>query len=163
MKLPNWLRDRLDRWATRVVLSRDADFVLADEERIYMLRWHVIPPNPVFSLYVHMLCDSDIGRDMHDHRSATLSVILRGGYLEWVPWNIDTFTAGYRGRRGINRSAGDVVVRGPRAPHILEVDPSNVALTLFATGPTVRRWGFWTDDGWVRHDLYLAAQKSGAK
>jgi hypothetical protein len=49
------------------------------------------------------------------------------------------------------RLAGDVVGRGPRAAHRLEVLPREPATTIFITGPILRSWGFHCPEAGWRH------------
>lgn len=159
MKLPNKLREWLLGWATDVAASRDADFILSEDDRVYLLRWHVIPPNPFLSLYVHMFLGPDFGRHLHDHRSGSLSLVLSGKYHErhTTPRRARLqFTGSYNWRH-----AGDIVYRPARRPHMIEhVDN---AVTIFITGPTWRDWGFWVGGTWMSHKRYFDAQKAGPK
>jgi hypothetical protein len=149
MKLPAFLRDRLCRWALRIIATRPPDFVIGEWLDPYLERWHVIQPNRFLSLYIHRIRKSDDNRALHDHRSATLSVILRGFYDELTP------TSGDMDWLTINRRrAGDVVLRRPSALHRLEVGEAS-AVTLFVTGPTVRTWGFQTPGGWLPYTDYF--------
>lgn len=163
MRLPEFIRERLAAWAYGRVAEVDADFIVKVDGKNALLRWHIIPPNPVLSVYLHVVT-SDSERDAHDHRSATLSVILDGGYWElsparWRRWKL----FGDRETIWTKRSAGDVHLRGPWRPHRLELWTDGFALTLFITGPTIRRWGFWTADGWVHWKQYVDPNDKGAK
>lgn len=73
-RLANWLIER----ATR----RPPDFVIGGAERPYLLRWWLIPRNPVFNVYLHQFMRSDDDRALHDHPWANCSVLLRGAYTE---------------------------------------------------------------------------------
>jgi len=158
MKMPIWLRKRLSDWAFQVIASREPDFTLTEGDRTYMLRWHVIPPNPVLSLYVHMFVGPDVGRHLHDHRSGSLSLILDGGYTEAhsTPMGMVKGVA-----QLARREARDVVYRPAHHPHM--ITHTDGAVTIFITGPTWRNWGFWVDGRWVSHKRYFVTQATGPK
>lgn len=162
MKLPAAIRRRLARWIYRAIGRRPPNFVLKDDTdgTVYLQRWHIIPPNPFLSLYVHLFVGPDQGRHLHDHRSGTLSVILDGWYEEEVS-TPELMRRDWRGSWLVHRKGGDIVYRSARTPHM--VTQTGGALTIFLTGPTTRDWGFWVDGRWVPHCEYLAAQTEGPK
>ena len=141
MKLKERLIDRFTQ--------RPPDFVIGGHERPYLLRWFVIPRNPLFNVYLHEFRRSDDDRALHDHPWLfNASWLLGGGYVE------HTIKAGGIMVRA-QRQAGDWKLRFGPAPHRLELltvadyvrtQPDNVAelrcWTLFITGPRVRQWGF---------------------
>lgn len=149
MKLPEFIRKWLCRRAQRITCERSPDYTIPCATGDYLLRWYIVR-NHYLSIYVHLILASDDDRAMHDHRSATLSIILDGGYDELVPTNGDPFWPRLRIRR-----PGDFVFRLPRDLHRLQVPNSGYALTLFVTGPTVRKWGFQTPGGWLYHKDYF--------
>jgi hypothetical protein len=60
------------------------------------------------------------------------------------------------------RNPGDVVIRGADVRHaIRSVEPGTIS--LFITGPKVREWGFWLDDGFVPWRDYRAAKDNQEK
>lgn len=111
----------------------------------YLSRWHIIPRNPWFNVYLHKFSGSDDDRALHDHPWWSVSFLLKGRLLErysvpgtFVDW-LDA--ARYVPRfRPVFRSADFahrlVLVRGP-------------AWTIFITGPRRREWGFICPDRWV--------------
>lgn len=153
MKLPRWLHHRLRSWALNVVASRAPDVEI---EAPYLQRWHIIPPNPFVSVYLHLIQRSDPGRGMHDHRSANLSVVLEGGYWEITPYKLPGWRKAFanwwdgKSQSVYNpRAKGDVLFRMGHEPHRLLLEDGQAALTLFITGPTYRTWGFYTPTGFV--------------
>lgn len=168
MKLPEWIRRRLASWAYSYMHTHTVDFVLADDVdgQVYLYRWHIIPPNPVLSLYVHFFANEDFGRHLHDHRSGSLSLVLDGWY--------DEIFASPRFQRAYGkadcaivfedvkrRAAGDIVYRKARMSHM--VTKTAGCVTIFITGPSWRTWGFWVDGTWVPHQRYIAEQAQGPK
>lgn len=101
----------------------------------YLSRWHVIPRNPVFNIYVHKFTGSDDDRAMHDHPFASFSIKLKGCMLEHYGDNRVRFarTLTYRKAKFAHRLE---IVKGP-------------AWTIFITGPRFREWGFHCPKGWV--------------
>lgn len=125
----------LASWAEQIIESRKPDFIIGDN---YLRRWWIIPRNRLFNLYLHEINKSDDDRALHDHPWENTSLIIRGGYVEITPEG--TF----------QRRAGDTIHREAEALHRLVVPDNAQTLTLFATGPIVREWGFDCPQGW-RH------------
>lgn len=109
------------------------------DERIgpdYMRRWFIIPPNKLFSVYLHEIRSSDDDRALHDHPACSMSILLKGSYRE--------ITAAGAKVHG----PWDVVFRKGSTAHRLEVVDGPV-WTLFFMGPRYRQWGFHCPKGWV--------------
>src|SRR6185436_5414494 len=104
------LAAELISWAS----SRPPDFVIGGRADPYLLRWHIIPRNRRFNVYMHQLRRSDDDRALHDHPWPNVSLVLRGHYVE------HTIAAGGVHWRA-ERRPGDVVFRLPWAAHRLEV------------------------------------------
>jgi len=143
LRLPHWMVWRLAAFAAKVKHAREPDVIIGGVETPYLLRWFIIPRNPVFNIYLHEFRRSDDDRALHDHPWINCSIVVDGEYAEHC------IRAG-----GINtrtrRRMGDVVMRGPRAAHRVERIAGGVPpTTIFLTGPRVRRWGFHCPGGWV--------------
>lgn len=114
---------------------RKHDFTIGEPDDPAILRWYLIPRNPLFNLYLHQLLRSDNDEALHDHPWWNLSIILRGYYMEvfkdYPVW----------------RNQGDWIFRRAKTPHrIVVLEP---CWTLFITGPKFREWGFHCPKGWV--------------
>lgn len=112
----------------------------------YLRRLRVVQ-TPWFGIYVHWINEPDSDRFPHDHPWRFWSLILRGGYVERV-W----------ARQGgdfvdLIWETGSVHSMKPSQAHQISYVTSNL-LTLVFTGPRVREWGFWTDEGWVHWRKY---------
>lgn len=115
----------------------------------YLARWHLHKGNRA-SIYLHAQVADDPYCDLHDHPSASTSLILSGGYKEfvcnrvgdvWVPLPIP-----------ITRRPGDMIYRPAEAPHRLVLpEGSRYSLSLFMMAPGRREWGFWMDGVWANH------------
>lgn len=145
MRLPRWLLRRLDAKAARL-MQRAPDKVIGSD---YLSRWHVLPKNPLLNVYLHRVTADDPDTHLHDHPWLfNSSVILRGRIIEHLP------------RRQRQLAKGSVTARLGPARHRLQLAEKE-ALSLFITGPRIRRWGFYTDGGWVDSDRYLAKHGDG--
>lgn len=145
MKLPlpvlRYLQQRADQ-----VMQRPPAKTIGER---YLTRWHVIPKNRLFNLYLHHVQADDPDTHLHDHPWLfNLSVVLRGKIDETMP----------EGHRLLRE--GSVTARMSRAPHRLALQSPD-SLTLFVTGPKIRHWGFYTESGWVDSREYLAADGNG--
>ncbi len=143
MRLPRLLLRAMQRWADRRT-SREADLYIGGRDRPYLIRWWIIPRNPLFNVYLHRVLRSDDDRALHDHPWLNCSILIDGGYVE------HTIDAGGINRR-VHRHAGEVKLRRASAAHRLEVTTGAGATTLFITGPRVRSWGFHCPDAGWRH------------
>lgn len=165
MRLPSCILRRLHAvLMDRVANRREPDFTVMNAGGPYLRRWWVIPRNRVFNIYLHQFVASDEDRALHDHPWINLSVLLDGAYREYMTHD-----------RCRYREAGDVVLRGPRAAHRVELFKRWVVRggevtgfvmcpvwTLFITGPRVRQWGFLCPQGW-RHWKEFTAGKNGER
>jgi hypothetical protein len=137
------------RWLKRLA-SGHPHQIIGSEGNPYMLRWYVIPRNPLLNVYVHKFIRSDDDRALHDHPWWFVSLILRGGYVE-ISENIERKTTVL-----CRTSVFDV--RSPFWRRAVAYRPAiyrhRVALpvengieqscwTLIVTGPKRRSWGFW--------------------
>lgn len=134
--------ERLARWLRwRLLRNRGkADAIIPREGDPYLLRWHLIPRNPLFNVYLHAFLRSD-DETMHDHSWPSVSLLLLGGYVDHSVDRAGQPTARYY-------SAGDLCfrLRGGR-PHRIQI--AVACWSLFITGPRYRAWGFHCPDRWV--------------
>lgn len=118
-------------------------FIVGSADRPYLLRWYIIPRNPLFNVYLHKFMRDDDGRALHDHPWFSVSLLLRGRYWEVTP----------RGRR--EYQAGAVVVRRATHRHRIQLPGGTPAWTLFLTGPVVREWGFHCPAGFRPRHVFI--------
>jgi hypothetical protein len=84
------------------VLARAPDVIIGGHDNPYLLRWFIIPRNPIFNIYLHQFLRSDDDRALHDHPWPWCSILLRGSYAEWsaprpgsrFKYHIERFDAG---------------------------------------------------------------------
>lgn len=60
MRLFTFLRER-------VADRRPPDFIVGRDGEDYLRRWHLVPRNPLFNVYLHQFKSSDDDRAHHDH------------------------------------------------------------------------------------------------
>lgn len=114
----------------------------------YLLRWWLLPRNRWFNIYLHKILRDDDDRALHDHPWSSVSIVLRGSYLEITPHGTRLY------------EAGSVIFRTATLPHRLEVVDGPV-WTLLITGPRKREWGFHCPRGWVPWKQFVAPHDSG--
>jgi hypothetical protein len=162
------IRHAILRWTKA---RRRPDFIIGGTDNPYLLRWWLIPRNPLFNIYVHKFLRSDDDRAHHDHPWLfNASWLLDGEYIE------HTITAGGALVR-TQRKAGDFKLRWGKAPHRVElltdmeydtpnwnvIEYPQPCWTLFITGPRVREWGFYCmERGWIHWKCFTAPHDKGA-
>jgi len=105
-----------------------------------------------FNVFLHRFHQSDPG-DVHDHPWPYATLILKGGYWEWIPQfnskgQLICEVAKWRG-------PGHFRICSANSYHRIELDPSVTAWTLFMPGPQKREWGFLVKNKWIPNDEYL--------
>lgn len=155
MTLNRMLATTLLSACLRSTNGRRPDVTIGGAERPYLLRWWLLPRNPIFNVYLHRFIRSDDDRALHDHMYVNLSVLLMGSYTE------HTIKAGGVNVRKLYRT-GDVKFRWPWQAHRIELT-HGMCWSLFITGPRVRKWGFHCSDaGWVFWEDFVATDDIGA-
>jgi len=163
------LAHRLTCWIScqligRIAARRDPDFVVSDPSgTVYLNRWWVLPRNPACNVYLHEFCNNDDARALHDHPWGSVSLVLRGVYVEVLP-----VTQGQApgwdylpsGLRYVPRFPGEMIWRRARHRHRIEVGMGR-AYTLFITGPVLREWGFHCRAGWVPWKNFVNVSDKG--
>src|SRR4051812_18802461 len=94
---------------TLKLFCRSPDVVIGSRDNPYLLRWHVIPRNRFFNIYLHKFLRDDDDRALHDHPWASCSIILKGGYIEHQP------------ERSFRRKAGWFYFRKATQAHRIEL------------------------------------------
>lgn len=125
---------------------REPDFIVGCKDDPYLLRWHLIPRNRFFNVYLHKFLRDDDDRAVHDHPWWSLS-FSSADYLELVGE-----AQGYKVEKLVERQRFHPVFRKATHKHriILFKDTERKPIpfwTLFITGPKVREWGFWCKTG----------------
>jgi hypothetical protein len=109
-----------------------------------------------FNVFLHKFLKSDPD-DVHDHPWPYATLILKGGYWEWVP---QFNSKGEKvGEIAHWRKPGHFRTCSANSFHRIELDPSVECWTLFMPGPQKREWGFLTRRGWIQHEVYLTERQ----
>jgi len=109
-----------------------------------------------FNIFLHKFLKGDPD-DVHDHPWPYATLILAGGYYEWV---LVFNTLGKK----INeikywRGPGHFRICSPNSYHRIELKDGVTAWTLFMPGPQKRDWGFLVNDQWIQNEKYIAQRK----
>ena len=148
-----WFLDFLERMGRkRIVMDRQSDEPYLERYYLFLKDRDRFP----FNVFLHKFLKGDPD-DVHDHPWPYATLILKGGYYEWLP-QFDS--------KG-NKIAEMCVWRGPgsfrvcraNSYHRIELDPSVTAWTLFMPGPKKRDWGFLVNNKWIQHEQYLKDRK----
>ena len=149
-----WFLTMLERRGRkRIVMDRVSDEPYLERYYIFLKDRNHFP----FNIFLHRFLKSDPD-DVHDHPWPYATLILKGGYWEWVPV-FDT----------VGRKIGEVQhwrkpghFRTCRANsfHRIELDPNVTCWTLFMPGAKQRDWGFLVSNQWIQWEQYLKQRKS---
>ena len=133
----------------------------------YIDRWHLIPRNNRFNIYLHKYYGGDVSRVPHDHPWWNCTIVLRGRLFEsrYTREIDDTLWP-----KVYTLNPLSVVTRTAETIHHIEMLPEDKGKTwtLFITGPKTRKWGFWEDDGatfvpWEEYEEKTGLQDYGGK
>jgi len=109
----------------------------------YLKRYYIIR-SKWFGLFLHQFWSSDPDH-YHDHPWPNFGLVLRGGYHETGPDGITKW-----------RPVGFFRFRQAEVFHRISIGPHTrgAAWTLFGHFKRIRKWGFWTPDGWLEAKEY---------
>ena len=140
------LMQRLGRH--RIILDRQSSEPLLERYYVFIKDRTWFPLN----IFVHKFLKSDPD-DVHDHPWPYATLILKGGYYEWIP-QFDKQGNKFN-EIAVWRGPGSFRVCGADSYHRIELDPSVTAWTLFMPGPQEKEWGFLVKNKWVHNEEYL--------
>ena len=145
------LLDRLGR--KRIVMDRVENEPYLERYYLFLRERERFP----FNVFLHKFLKSDPD-DVHDHPWPYATLILKGGYWEWIP-HFDT-VGRKTGEYQVWRGPGHFRVSKANSFHRIELDPDITAWTLFMPGPKQRDWGFLVKNQWIQWEQYLKQRKS---
>jgi len=140
------LMQRLGRH--RVIMDRQSNEPYLERYYVFLKDRTWFP----FNIFVHKFLKSDPD-DVHDHPWPYATLILKGGYYEWIP-QFDKQGNKFN-EIAVWRGPGSFRICGATSYHRIELDPSITAWTLFMPGPQRRDWGFLVKNKWVHNLDYL--------
>jgi hypothetical protein len=145
-----WLLNTLEKMGRkRVVMDRQANEPYLERYYIFLKDRKYFP----FNVFIHKFLKSDPD-DVHDHPWPYATLILKGGYYEWVPV-FDTLGRKI-GEIQHWRSPGHFRICSATSYHRIELDPNVECWTMFMPGPQKREWGFLVKNEWIHNEKYLA-------
>lgn len=147
-----------DNGRKRIILDRDSKSPYLERYYLFLKDRNKFP----FNVFLHKFLRSDPD-DLHDHPWPYFTLILKGGYWEWIPILINGKISG---EKKVWRGPGHFRVCKSTSYHRIEIEPGVDCWTLFMPGPQKREWGFLTHDNWIsdfkwiRHDKYIIKRKN---
>lgn len=145
------LLERLGR--KRIVLDRVSDEPYLERYYLFLKERSRFP----FNIFLHKFLKSDPD-DVHDHPWPYATLILKGGYWEWIP---EFNAAGEKiGEVRKWRGPGHFRISSATSYHRVELGNDVECWTLFMPGPKQREWGFLVRDQWVQWEQYLKQRKT---
>lgn len=127
------MRRRLSAWFLSKLPRTDIGNGVGD---VFFWRYQILKTR-LCSVFLHEFLRSDSDRCLHDHPWPFVSIILREGYFEQM-------------HDGMHwRPVGSILVRRAKAAHRIEISQNDRRpWSLVIVGPKVRKWGFYTLNGW---------------
>jgi hypothetical protein len=145
----NWL-DRRGR--KRIILDRESSAPYLERYYLFLTDRKLFP----FNVFLHKFLKSDPD-DVHDHPWPYATLILKGGYWEWIPqFNSEGLKCGEIAKW---RGPGHFRICGATSYHRIELDPDITAWSLFMPGPQKREWGFLVKNKWIENGDYFEQRK----
>jgi len=149
--------DKLGR--RRVITERDSDVP-------YLIRYYLFLKNRKhfpFNITLHKVLVSD-EPTLHDHPWGYATLILKGGYWEWIP--LKSKEGNVVGSTRVWRGPGHFRIRNADDLHWLELEKDEdgneiPCWSLFFMGKKVKEWGFmdhvkYEGYRWIHNEQYLA-------
>ena len=151
--ITKWLLNKLDNFGRkRIILDRQSNEPYLERYYVFLRDRTWFP----FNVFLHKFLKSDPD-DVHDHPWPYATLILKGGYYEWIP-QFDT-TGRKIGEVRHWRGPGHFRTCRATSYHRIELDPTVTCWTLFMPGPQRREWGFLVSskgqDRWIHNNIYL--------
>ena len=128
---------------------RNPDSYIGGKENPYLLRWHIIPRNRWFNIYLHKFLRDDDDRAMHDHPWYSVSLLVKGQYIEQTDAGRKLF------------KVPRIIFRSATYKHRIELIDNKPTWTIFITGPMIREWGFHCPKGWVHWKSFVSKNDKG--
>jgi hypothetical protein len=138
--------ERRDR--KRIIMDRTCNEPLVTRYYLFLKDRKTFP----FNVFLHKFHKGGPD-DVHDHPWPYATLILKGGYWEWIP-QFDKNGKKF-GEIAHWRGPGHFRICSSNSYHRIELDPEVTAWTLFMPGPQKREWGFLVNNKWIHNEQYL--------
>lgn len=147
----------------RIIMDRDSAEPYLERFYLFLKDRKNFP----FNIFLHKFLRSDPD-DLHDHPWPYFTLILKGGYWEWIPLFVEGEIGGVKvktiaGEQKVWRGRGHFRICKANSYHRIELEPGITPWTMFMPGPQQREWGFLTHKNWIsgtfkwiKHDNYIA-------
>ena len=145
----NWL-ERHDR--KRIIMDRQCNEPLLTRYYLFLKERKHFP----FNIFLHKFHKGDPG-DVHNHPWPYFTLILKGGYYEWIPQFYDDGTMSCEVRKW--RGPGHFRLCSANSYHRIELKEGVIPWTLFMPGPQKQEWGFLVKNKWTHNENYLETRK----
>jgi hypothetical protein len=168
--------ERNDR--KRIIMDRES-------KEPYLVRYYLFLKDRQkfpFNIFLHQFLRSDPD-DLHDHPWPFFSIILKGGYWEWIPKTTmimskehgligepEEMTEVVCGETKVWRGPGTFRFGSAKDYHRIEIEPNVDCWTVFIPGPQIREWGFlthknwdWRTFKWIKHTNYIDGRINAMK
>jgi 5-methylcytosine-specific restriction endonuclease McrA len=136
----------------RIIMDRTSEEPLLTRYYVFLKDRKWFP----FNVFIHKFHKSDPD-DVHDHPWPYATLILAGGYYEYVP----EFNS--KGEMIAEtkhwRKPGHFRTCSANSYHRIELDPTVTAWTMFMPGPQKREWGFLVKNKWIHNEHYLEERR----
>ena len=132
----------------RIIMDRQCNEPLLTRYYLFLKDRKRFP----FNAFLHKFHKGDPG-DVHDHPWPYFTLILKGGYYEWIPQFRDDGTMSCEIRKW--RGPGHFRRCSANSYHRIELKAGVTPWTLFMPGPQRQEWGFLVDNKWIHNDQYL--------
>jgi len=140
----------------RIVMDRESDEPYLERYYLFLKDRDRFP----FNIFLHKFLKGDPD-DVHNHPWPYATLILKGGYWEWLPqFNNQGLKIGELAKW---RGPGSFRICKANSYHRIELDPSVTAWTLFMPGPKKQDWGFLVKNKWIQHEQYLRERYEQAR
>jgi hypothetical protein len=146
MKIFSKIMARLGRH--RIIMDRENNEPYLERYYIFLRDRTWFP----FNVFIHKFIKSDPD-DVHDHPWPYATLILKGGYYEWVP--VFDEDGRMSGETRHWRGPGHFRVCSATSYHRIELVEGVTPWTMFMPGPQRREWGFLVDNRWIHNEQYL--------
>ena len=145
----SWL-ERHDR--KRIIMDRQCNEPLLTRYYLFLKDRKHFP----FNIFLHKFHKGDPG-DVHDHPWPYATLILKGGYYEWIP----KFDGKGKkiGEERMWRGPGHFRLCRATSYHRIELCEGVTPWTLFMPGPHKREWGFLVNNKWIHNEHYLEERR----
>jgi len=152
-----WFLNLLERMGRkRIVMDRESDEPYLERYYLFLKDRDRFP----FNIFLHKFLKGDPD-DVHNHPWPYATLILKGGYWEWLPqFNNQGLKIGELAKW---RGPGSFRICRANSYHRIELDPSVTAWTLFMPGPKKQDWGFLVKNKWIQHEQYLRERYEQAR